>query len=109
MSSHDAPAPVAAVAEPALAGPQASPTQKAASPSSMVPISGLTVGSADDPAEDAADRMAAGALSRLRGATATAGTETDAHAHDPGCGHLRRSATPTSSATVGLAGGALDA
>ena len=106
MSSHDARVPVAAGMQPAPAPAQV--TTAVAVPSAVVPVAGLTVGHAEDPAEHAADRMADGALDRLHRATAQGG-QPDAHAHDPGCGHLRRSATPIATATVGMAGGALDA
>lgn len=105
MSRHDARVPVAAGPSPAPSPATEQPSQAPASPTGVVPVAGLTVGHAEDPAEHAADRMADGALDRLHRST----TESDVHAHDPGCGHLRRSATPTPSATVGLAGGALDA
>jgi hypothetical protein len=64
--------------------------------------------------------MADAALTRLRRHTSTEGPVAadgaDAHRHDPGCGHLRRSAAPapapaptaTGPATIGLEGGGLD-
>ncbi len=104
MSSHDARVPVPAAGH---VGPATDAEQTAltAAPTSGVPVAGLTVGHADDPAEGAADRMADRALERLHRANVDAGP--DLHAHDPGCGHLRRSVAPGS--TVGLAGGSLDA
>ncbi|WP_426594433.1 eCIS core domain-containing protein [Cellulomonas sp. McL0617] len=108
MSSHDARVPVAAGTQSAPAAERTASTPIASGPASPAPVPGLTVGHAEDPAEHAADRMADSALDRLHRSQATAGASPDAHAHDPGCGHLRRSATPTPAATVGLAGGALD-
>src|SRR4051812_2319863 len=108
VSSHDAHVPVAAGAQPAPGGERVATTPTAATPASLAPVAGLTVGHAEDPAEHAADRMADGALQRLHRANAASGAEADAHAHNPGCGHLRRSVTPTATATVGLTGGALD-
>ncbi|WP_155856218.1 DUF4157 domain-containing protein [Cellulomonas sp. URHD0024] len=108
MSSPDVRVPVAAVPQPAQAVDGTFAAPAASTPSAPVPMSGLTVGRADDPAEHAADRMADGALARLR-ATVSPGAEADKHAHDPGCGHLRRSPAPAATATVGMAGGALDA
>lgn len=108
LSSHDARVPVAMGARPAPAPEQA--TRFAAAPSSVAPVAGLTVGHAQDPAEHAADQMADSALERLHRTTAPATTDSasDVHAHDPGCGHLRRSATHTPTAMLGLEGGALD-
>src|SRR5690606_37265630 len=76
------------------------------------PVSGLNVGAVDDPAEHLADAMADTALERLRRATPTDPDETsEAHRHDAGCGHLRRSpaAAAPAGVTVGAVGGALDA
>lgn len=107
MSSHDARVPVAAGTQLAPAGELATAAPTVAVPSIGVPVAGLTVGHAEDPAEHAADRMADDALGRLHRSNVAAAPENDVHAHNPGCGHLRRSVSPT--ATVGLEGGALDA
>ncbi|MGP7960584.1 eCIS core domain-containing protein [Sanguibacter sp. A247] len=82
-------------AAPAVAGP---------APAAPVP---LTVGAADDHAEERADALADTVLTRLAGAREAQG-EDGPHAHDAGCGHLRRHATPMSGAAVGRAGGDLD-
>jgi hypothetical protein len=71
-----------------------------------VPAKPLVVGSAADPAEAAADRIADAALSRLRRAGDADG---ESHQHGPGCEHVARSAAPPSAAaSVGFDGGALD-
>ncbi|MCL3859707.1 DUF4157 domain-containing protein [Actinotalea sp. K2] len=113
MSSHDArvPVPATAHAAPEGAAPVAA-TSVTGGPASPAVVAGLTVGSAHDPAEQAADLMADVALERLRRSTADDSTDgADKHAHDPGCGHLRRSvaSAPAPAATIGAAGGVLDA
>ncbi|WP_066463941.1 eCIS core domain-containing protein [Sanguibacter suarezii] len=94
------------------AADQPEPATAPAAPSHVVPVAGLVVGSAADRAERDADALADTVLRRLHasapGAPAGDGTG-EVHAHDPGCGHLRRSSAPTSGAVVGAAGGALDA
>ena len=107
MSPHHArvPVPTAAPAspEPTTAPPTVAPA------SAMLPAP-LTVGHADDPAEHRADALADVALSRLDASG-------EAHRHDPGCGHLRRSVSPSAGSSsgpssgavqIGLAGGDLD-
>lgn len=94
------------------AADQPEPAAAPAAPSHVAPVAGLVVGSADDRAERDADALADTVLRRLHASapSAPAGDGTgDVHAHDPGCGHLRRTAAPTSGAVVGAAGGALDA
>ena len=83
----------------------AAPTPAPQAPVPM-PIGKLMVGHAEDRAEPDADRMADSALARLQRLTAAG----EAHAHGPGCEHLRRSAAPTPIGTplVGREGGALD-
>lgn len=88
-STPDAPAPEVAGHAPAAPAP-------------------LTVGSADDHAEERADALADTVLRRLAGQRDAQG-EDGPHAHDAGCGHLRRHAAPMSGAAVGRAGGDLDA
>lgn len=119
MSSHHARVPVPEAPEPTSA-PVDAPPRRTAAADALVPaavsapeaapgpVGALTVGHAADPAEHAADALADAALSRLR-----ASSSDEAHRHDPGCGHLRRSATPASSgasasATIGYEGGDLD-
>lgn len=69
----------------------------------------LTVGAADDRAEERADALADTVLRRLAGARDADGDD-GPHAHSAGCGHLRRSAAPAApGANVGFAGGDLDA
>ena len=119
MSPHHARVPVPATAEQTSA-PVDAPLRRTAAAEALVPAAvstpaavsppvpgALTVGHAADPAEAAADALADTALSRL-----SAAPEADAHRHDPGCGHLRRSAAPASAApsgaTVGYEGGDLD-
>ncbi|MBT0993019.1 DUF4157 domain-containing protein [Cellulomonas sp. DKR-3] len=135
MSSHHARVPVATTEQAApVAAPEVEPVRRAV-PSALAPAAvpglasppaaGLTVGHAADPAERAADELADRALGRLRSSSDGTGdaSEPDAHRHDPGCGHLRRSTdtrtdTTTAAATdtdtapaasVGLEGGDLDA
>ncbi|TAM89828.1 MAG: DUF4157 domain-containing protein [Jatrophihabitans sp.] len=77
-------------------------------PVQAVPVGALVVGSAADPAEAAADRMADSALGRLQRLIAGSGDE-PAHQHGPGCSHVARStAPPSTAAAVGFEGGALD-
>ncbi|WP_447587353.1 eCIS core domain-containing protein [Cellulomonas persica] len=123
MSSHHARVPVPATEDPTAALATATPAdttteapvRRSAEPLVPAPVSGvgtaartLTVGHAADPAEHAADALADAALSRLS-------SSPEAHRHDPGCGHLRRSAAPAASGgsgaapTVGYEGGDLDA
>jgi hypothetical protein len=141
MSSHHARVPVATTEQSApvaatdvapvrrtaqALAPAAVPALASASSGarSVAPTGGLTVGHAADPAEQAADALADRALGRLRSSSDsdTGGTggndEPQAHRHDPGCGHLRRSADTASAASsttsapgssVGLEGGDLDA
>lgn len=97
MSQHHARVPVATTTAAAPAAPQ---NDAPAAATALRPAAAsLTVGSADDRAEHAADALADSALSRLDGV--------DPHRHTPGCGHLRRS-FGGASGTVGAAGGALD-
>lgn len=91
---------------------QPEPAAPSAAPARPAPVAGLVVGSADDRAERDADALADTVLRRLHASapSAPAGDGSgDVHAHDPSCGHLRRSAAPTSGAVVGAAGGELDA
>ena len=96
----------------------ADPVADTASPAR--PAGLMTVGSADDPAEAAADRAADNALSRLRrlsagaeqpgGAGPTDPSALDeVHRHGHGCGHdsVQRLATPTTGPEVGRNGGEL--
>ena len=99
MRSRDARVPVPSTGQPGAVLEAAPPTPTTAGPSSPAPVAGLTVGHADDSAEHDADRMADRALARLT---------PDPHAHSAGCGHLRRSAEPTSGAAIGAEGGTLD-
>ncbi len=109
MNDHDArvPVPAAAAQQPARATVQTGPTVR--TPSAPVPVAGLTVGHADDPAEHLADRMADRALERLR-TTGSEASGSERHAHTPGCGHLRRSVAPSPPVppVVGREGGTLD-
>jgi len=111
MSSHHARVPVPSAATRGEAQPAAPEQATTAAPATPAPaaLAGLTVGHADDPAEHAADALADRALGRLR--RSSTDPEADAHRHDPGCGHLRRSAAPSAApaAVVGRAGGDLDA
>lgn len=64
----------------------------------------LEVGAADDRAEQEADAVAERVLGRL------ASGPVQQHEHAADCGHdVRRTAAPTAGATIGAAGGALDA
>ncbi|WP_051681903.1 DUF4157 domain-containing protein [Cellulomonas sp. HZM] len=124
MSSHHARVPVPAAAAPDRAAAPDTVRRAPAAGLAPAPVSGLTggltVGHAADPAEHAADALADVALDRLRrsegdedAAAPGAGPDTDAHRHDPGCGHLRRSPAAAPEAApgslVGLEGGDLDA
>lgn len=75
-----------------------------------VPVGGLTVGHAEDPAERAADAAADVALARLRRAIHASAAAPQPHRHEVGCGHLRRSQFPSPAVApqVGAAGGDLD-
>src|SRR5690349_7052490 len=83
------------------AGPEAAPSFDRAAPSvaqpdeTPVPVRGLTVGAADDPAERAADVRADRALARLRRARLRRtldGPSTSGHV--PGAAGVRRSPAP---------------
>ena len=76
------------------------------------PWKALAVGHAEDRAEADADRIADGALVRLRRFEAGGGLAESAlaaHQHEPSCDHLRRSPAPSGNPVVGHEGGALDA
>ncbi|MCV2395179.1 DUF4157 domain-containing protein [Actinotalea sp. M2MS4P-6] len=114
MSRHRTRVPVPALAQHETAPESGEPAPTDAGPASPVPIAGLTVGHADDPAEHAADRMADQALARLRRTHDRGHGDTTAegrtHAHDDASiGDLRRSTAPTPEATIGPEGGELDA
>ncbi len=77
-------------------------------PTKIVPVSGLLVGSASDPAEVEADLLAERAMSALHrseSGTASAAGSVTAGPHRA----LRRSATPDTQAVVGAEGGAVPA
>lgn len=102
---------------PVTATPAPAPEIQAPAPAMPVAtgvggLGGLVVGHAEDRAESDADRMADSALARLRRVSAdvASGDGNDAHAHGPGCDHLRRSAAPSAlpGPVVGREGGALD-
>ncbi len=85
------------------------PTPETPAPAAPVPVGvgTLVVGHAEDRAEADADKRADTALARLRRLTGDiAGA--DAHAHGPGCDHVRRIAAPSAAPVVGREGGALD-
>lgn len=106
--SHQSRAPTTSEAQEQTVQDLNAPATRGAQP---VPVSGLTVGRVDDPAEHAADALAETALARLRrfGIPDRGPAATDAHRHDATCGHLRRAWTPApSSGQVGPAGGTLD-
>lgn len=122
--SHQSRVPVPATgAAPEVAAPDGD-RQVAAAPVAVAPVPGLTVGHADDPAEHRADALADQALARFRrsatrpeagsggGLDSAVGGDSDggrdAHLHGAGCGHLRRSAAPSSAGAVGREGGVLD-
>jgi hypothetical protein len=100
---HSGPAPEPAERRPAK--PAASDVDRAPLAPVPLPARPIVVGSAHDPAEAEADRMADTALDRLRRVTGEAEAE-----HGAYCGHVHRKAAPSggSGAVVGLAGGALD-